>query len=1104
MKHFKNLELTAGAILAGLAGSSVASANHSATAHASTVVSKDNAESKDKVTQQDSSKTLSFTTAKAEVSAKNENGGGTSPLKTTDSSDANTSSIEKQKENSNATENKSVKSNDQNTQNLKVQKSAFSVSALDNNKLQNLNTNQSKAIKFTTKEYLNAKSNSDLNDAHLAKDISTDNIRSYITYGTSGNATLKAEDVKKGNEIYLGSYSAKNNLNTELAVRYIGDNNISAISSQYGEIGKIVFKTTTPNHTFDVYLQVTSDKQFTDNVNIAYKDPTTFQVNEISPNIQYRFKGLSKNTPLVESLITPNGSVHKVTYIFPNVVEKQDVISGVRLWNDVDRPNGSFGYAPYFPALPLNTNMTTYLTSPNPAKLSDFHRVLQLTGNNLPKNANGFNDDTMILGYIDMVDANNKITTDTSAVADVRVPKQILSDNLTPQEAFDQTAKDHIGFSKQKDGSWIVCFNVSKEKMGELTSDKSIEDAINSTSIMANLLDPAQKEAMIKNTQAFYKKIGNTPAVTGFQCGIKHIVGADTDFVEHDVTPNSKENLSLAGRLALASGDANATLKCQISYQFIDDDNNGLAVGSPVTLTGKAGDVVNPHLVVPEGYILAEGQALPGDYTLKDSNAPILIHLKHPAKTAYLTVKYVDQDTGKEIPNTEFKQDGHEGDAITYSTADTIKKLQSEGYTVVSDEFTGKAGSKLTAENNGKTYVVTVKKQTPEVKNGKQTINFIEKKTGNTLTTVTVEGKVGSDVTTTLKVPNGYHLIEGQSVPSFVNIKDKNDPINIYVAKDEPVTPVEKDGTQTYNFVDKTTGKVLTTDKVNGKVGKDVSVSLKVPEGYHLVEGETLPTSANIKDKDNPVNIYVEKDKPVTPTEKDGSQTYHFVDKTTGKVITTDKVSGKVGKDVSVSLKVPDGYHLVEGETLPTSVSIKDSDNPVNIYVEKDEAKPSTPETKDGKQTIHIIDKKTGNYLTTVVKGGKIGEDVPVSLKVPAGYHLIKGQKLPTSVNIKDKDNAINVYVEKDEAKPAVTTPSKNNNSKATPAPVENAKAPANIANASVKAPSAPVANNTPAPAQQATLPQTGNSRSTAGIVAGSTLLATMATLGIAYKKRKN
>ncbi|MEK3532797.1 GbpC/Spa domain-containing protein [Lactobacillus crispatus] len=323
---------------------------------------------------------------------------------------------------------------------------------------------------------------------------------------------------------------------------------------------------------------------------------------------------------------------------------------------------------------------------------------------------------------------------------------------------------------------------------------------------------------------------------------------------------------------------------------------------------------------------------------------------------ATITVKYVDQETGKEIPDTQFEQKGNEGDSITYTTKDTIDKLQSQDYELVSDEYTGKAGDKLSEANNGKTYVVTLRKQ----------------------------------------------------------------------HEDKPITPEVKDGTQTYHFVVKTTGEVLTTDKV----GENVDVHLKVPDGYHLVEGQTVPTSANIKDEDNPINILVEKDP--TPT------------------------------------------------------------------------KPSTPETKDGKQTIHIIDKKTGNVLTTVVKGGKIGENIPVSLKVPKGYHLVQGQKLPTSVNIKDKDNAINVYVEKDEAKPAVTTPSKNNNSKATPASVENAKAPANIANASVKAPSTPVANNTTDPKQEATLPQTGNSSSTAGVVAGSALSATMATLGIAYKKRKN
>ena len=455
---------------------------------------------------------------------------------------------------------------------------------------------------------------------------------------------------------------------------------------------------------------------------------------------------------------------------------------------------------------------------------------------------------------------------------------------------------------------------------------------------------------------------------------------------------------------------------------YIDNDADGLAPSVWFTWS----------TTVPQTSFDAEGPQKP--------TTTVHYHDNEIQVPASITVKYVDQDTSKEIPDTQFEQKGNEGDNITYTTADTISKLQLQGYTLVSDDFTGKAGNKLSEDNNGKTYVVTLKKQ----------------------------------------------------------------------SQDKPSTPETKDGTQTYHFVDKNTGKVLTTDKVGGKVGEDVSVSLKVPDGYHLVEGQTVPTSANIKDKDNPINILVEKDptpaKPSTPETKDGTQTYHFVDKNTGKVLTTDKVGGKVGEDVSVSLKVPDGYHLVEGQTVPTSANIKDKDNPINILVEKDPtpAKPSTPETKDGTQTIHIIDKKTGNVLTTVVKGGKIGENIPVSLKVPKGYHLVQGQKLPTSVNIKDKDNAINVYVEKDEAKPTVTTPSNNNNSKATPAPVENTKAPATIANASVKAPSASVANNTSAPAQQATLPQTGNSSSTAGIVAGSTLLATMATLGIAYRKRKN
>lgn len=285
--------------------------------------------------------------------------------------------------------------------------------------------------------------------------------------------------------------------------------------------------------------------------------------------------------------------------------------------------------------------------------------------------------------------------------------------------------------------------------------------------------------------------------------------------------------------------------------------------------------------------------------------------------------------------------------------------------------------------------------------------------------------------------------------------------------------------------------------KLNPDKVPDEPILKETEVHYHNVDLALDPHP--LPDPSKTITVITDHEKKI------GQQTIQFVDKNTGNVLTTVVKDGEVGKDVSVSLKVPKGYHLVQGQKVPSSVNIKDNDNPITIYVEKgaSPAKPSTPENKNGKQTIHIIDKKTGNYLTTVVKDGKIGENVPVSLKVPAGYHLIKGQKLPTSVNIKDKDNAIEVYVEKNESKSTEITRSDDNSK----TPVESAKASDKAVKPNIrdaKTPSSPVSSNTTAPKHQATLPQTGDSSSTAGVLAGSTLLATMASLGIAYKKKHN
>ena len=298
-----------------------------------------------------------------------------------------------------------------------------------------------------------------------------------------------------------------------------------------------------------------------------------------------------------------------------------------------------------------------------------------------------------------------------------------------------------------------------------------------------------------------------------------------------------------------------------------------------------------------------------------------------------------------------------------------------------------------------------------------------------------------------------------------------------------------QNGTQTFNFVDKATNKTVGTSKVNGEVGKDVPVSLKVPNGYKLVAGQKVPTSATIKDKDNPINILVEKD--ANPERKDGTQTIRFIDKATGKPVSKSTVGGKVGDNIAVDPKVPDGYELVPGQTLPKNVNIKATDTPIDIQVQK--KGDNDKNKKPAQQTYQFIDKNGNKVVGTAVVKGNEGDHVPVSLKVPKGYHLVPGQKLPTVADLKATDKPIKILVAKDGTNGNGNADSGINGKNGKP----------NKGNAGNNNSGNNNAGNGNGGNGVASLPQTGNSKSNAGILAGSALVATMASLGIAYNKKK-
>ena len=100
------------------------------------------------------------------------------------------------------------------------------------------------------------------------------------------------------------------------------------------------------------------------------------------------------------------------------------------------------------------------------------------------------------------------------------------------------------------------------------------------------------------------------------------------------------------------AGQATFAIETTTAYQFVDDDDNGSKVGTPVSKTGLNGESSAISLTVPTNYVLAPGQTLPTSVTFGDTNNTIDIHLKHATKTVdknNVPDGYTKDDFAKEI-----------------------------------------------------------------------------------------------------------------------------------------------------------------------------------------------------------------------------------------------------------------------------------------------------------------------------------------------------------------------------------------------------------------------------------------------------------------------
>ena len=252
-------------------------------------------------------------------------------------------------------------------------------------------------------------------------------------------------------------------------------------------------------------------------------------------------------------------------------------------------------------------------------------------------------------------------------------------------------------------------------------------------------------------------------------------------------------------------------------------------------------------------------------------------------------------------------------------------------------------------------------------------VNYVDINDGNKVVHVTtVEGVTDRDATVANELPIGYKFVDGQSIPKTIHFNaNNNDDINVKVqhstvtvTPDSPKTPSDKlpdnpgksypSGVAKDDLTKTVTRKATITtpdnkstvtnqtvtftrnaivDEVTGNVtygswsenGKHEFVSVNVPTvpGY-TATGDVPSLTVTPDSKDTTVTIGY--------TANDQSTHIIFVDKD-GKPVDKVNVNGKTGETVQTNAKVPDGYELVDGQTLPKTITFGDKGSTMTFIV---------------------------------------------------------------------------------------------------------------------------------------------------------------------------
>lgn len=507
------------------------------------------------------------------------------------------------------------------------------------------------AVKSDTTLYHEAGSVKDMTNSLDKTNNNYDHTNHNIDrFGFKGDYIINGQDIQKGNQILLDTITSSVNRDgqdsTNLAPAIMWQGNQQTIpikDNNNSTIGDVNFINgnwdSSQNHSIQLMLNVTTDKKYTGPVsfNIAQSTGIVWNRDTRSSNV---IKAFTTSKDDYNATLSTNINSYHLTVNRPteqlNTSQKQTATIWPDMWT-----RGDVGYnilLPGFTSNNKNIDITSINSTPDPNLYTqDFKRVMQLSGINLADSTTEFTPKQLIPG-VALTDAQGHLVQelgrpkeDTININSYLPLRKDLADDLTPDQMLNETPDNYYGISKQKNGTYLVCFNLTKDKY--TLTDDMIKSAVQS-SMLYNVVDPDHKDQIMANTLKYNHDIMHNTYANNMMVAIyQPVKDGDTQFSMQDVTPNDprpdiKATAIMAGKQPTKTATGN--LLRQKSFSFVDDDNNGMQVGNIIIISGKTGDVKHVNMTIPENYVSANGQNPPqGDYQLYDKNDPVVFHLKH-------------------------------------------------------------------------------------------------------------------------------------------------------------------------------------------------------------------------------------------------------------------------------------------------------------------------------------------------------------------------------------------------------------------------------------------------------------------------------------------